>query len=164
MKKLITSILLLLALTALASCSKDGAKEATPKTKDVVTENVKEEPAKSDPVKSEPAKSDPVIKSEGLADLISYFKSSGFTIGEVKEKAFDMLGAKDGFGIELNGHEVEFYEFDSNAPNLKEAESKGTVSMDQISFPVLLNGNIILVHANYHPDKESLINTFNNYK
>ncbi|WP_316568929.1 hypothetical protein [Neobacillus sp. YIM B06451] len=157
--KLMVSILLLLALITLTSCSKEEGIEAKQKSKDVVTENVKQDPAKT-----EPAKSDPVIKSEGLADLISYFKSSGFTIGEVKEKAFEMLGAKDGFGIEINGHEVEFYEFDANAENLKEAESKGTVSMDGISFPVLLNGNVILVHAQYHPDKENLINTFNNYK
>ncbi|WP_059170509.1 hypothetical protein [Bacillus sp. FJAT-27445] len=157
--KLMASILLLLALTTLTSCSKEEGIEAKQKTKEAVTENVKQDPAKSEPVKS-----DPMIKSEGLAELISYFKSSGFTIGEVKEKAFEMLGAKDGFGIEINGHEVEFYEFDVNAENLKEAESKGTVSMDQISFPVLLNGSIILVHAQYHPDKESLINTFNNYK
>lgn len=61
---------------------------------------------------SEAPKQTQQVKDEHLADVISYFKNKGYTIGTKTDKYYTMIGAIDGFGITLNNEPVEFYEFD----------------------------------------------------
>lgn len=110
-----------------------------------------------------------IPKEKGLADVVQYFKSQGFKVGEVKTKAFDMLGAIDGFGIDVDGEQIELYIFDPNKANdetkknLDDAEKIGKFSAFGMSIPVIKNGNIILMRYSEHSNKEKIIQTFKNF-
>ncbi len=104
-----------------------------------------------------------------LTGVLDYFKKNGLNIGGKTVKAASMIGAKDGFGISINGSNVEIYEFDPNSKdelavaNLKAAKD-GYIEIVGIKFNVVLNGNIILVGYDEHPDKDKIVELFKKYK
>lgn len=104
-----------------------------------------------------------------LADIIENFKTNGLTIGEKSDKIFQLIGAKDGYAIEINGEKVELYEFDPDSKaeitktNLKTAK-EGYMDMVGSKANVILNGNIALIGYDDHPDKDKIVEIFKNYK
>lgn len=101
-----------------------------------------------------------------LSDLVSYFKSQGYTIGDKTEKSYDLIGAKDGFAITLNGQQVEFYEFDPNKsnPTLDKVKSNGTLEVMGFSSQAVANGNLILVGYDKVSDGDKIVKTFKDFK
>jgi hypothetical protein len=104
-----------------------------------------------------------------LADIVENFKTNGVTIGEKSDKMFALIGAKDGYSIQLNGEKVELYEYDPDSKakltktNLKTAKD-GYIDMVGTKINVTLNGNIVLANYDDHPDKDKLVELFKNYK
>lgn len=104
-----------------------------------------------------------------LADLLLHFEQNGFTVGEKITKDYSMVGAVDGFGIELDGEEVEFYLYDPDTADdetlqrLEDAETLGTITMWNMTFPALLNGDIMMINHDEHSNKDEVINIFNSY-
>ena len=49
----------------------------------------------------------PKTKAETLANVVKHFKSNGLETGEVIGKAYDMVGAVEGFGIIVDGEQIE---------------------------------------------------------
>ena len=47
--------------------------------------------------------------------------------------------------------------------NLESARSLGVYSMSGMSFPVVVNGDVILARLDEHPEKDKIIEIFNNY-
>lgn len=109
-------------------------------------------------------------KAVSLADVVEYFKAQGFEVGEIKTKAYEMLGAVDGFGIVIDGSPVELYLFDPKTANdetkknLEDARRIGKMSMSGISFPVVINGNVVLAGYEEHPKKDRIIEAFKAFK
>lgn len=108
--------------------------------------------------------------NESLGDLVEHFKSNGFETGEVIGKAYSMMGAVEGFGIMINGEQIEFYRFDikttdeETKKNLETARTAGVYSMSGMSFSAIMNGNMMLVRYEDHPEKDKIIEVFKNYK
>lgn len=106
---------------------------------------------------------------DALGKLVEYFKESGFTVGAKSNKMAALIGAKGGFGIELNGKQVEFYEYDLDSTeeltvtSLRTAKD-GYIDMLGMKIKVVLNGNLLLVVYDSHPDKDKIVELFKNYK
>lgn len=109
------------------------------------------------------------IPKYSLNDIVENFKTNGLEIGEKSEKIFALIGAKDGYSIQLNGEKVELYEYDPDSKedltktSLKTAE-EGYIDMVGTKVNVILNGNIVLAGYDDHPDKDKIIELFKNYK
>jgi hypothetical protein len=159
MKKWVVVLLVVLSMVV-AACGKEEDQVKPEKTKAVAAQQKPKVEKKEEPV----------VKEKSLSDVVTYFKSQGYQVGEVSTKAFQMLGAKDGFGITINGKPIELYQFDPNSTNadaqknLKDAQTIGKVSMSGFSIPVISNGDFVLMHYSDHPDKDKIIETFKSFK
>lgn len=104
-----------------------------------------------------------------LDSLVEYFKSNGITIGAKSEKLAAMIGAKDGFAIEMNGEKIELYEYDLGSKeeltvtSLKTAKD-GYIDMSGIKINVILNNDLLLAGYDEHPDKDKITQLFKDYK
>ncbi len=104
-----------------------------------------------------------------LYSVVEYFKTKGITIGDKSDKIFALIGAKGGYSIQLNGEEVELYEYDPDSKaeltiaSLKTAKD-GYIDMVGTKINVTLNGNIVLANYDNHPDKDKIVELFKNFK
>lgn len=111
----------------------------------------------------------PGSAGETLDDVVEHFRGQGLAIGEKIFKVYDMIGAIDGFGIEVEGEEIELYMFDPAAADsetleqLESAKTKGQMSMSGFVFPVTMNGNIMLTRYDEHSEKERIIEAFKKF-
>lgn len=112
-----------------------------------------------------------------LEALVEYFKASGLEVGERSMKAYSMMGAVAGFGLEVEGAEVELYIFDSETAeaelvdNLKEARETNVFlfAAMNMEMPVVMNGDIMLTGLEVgeiyqHPAKDLVVEVFSNFK
>jgi hypothetical protein len=122
---------------------------------------------------SAPSSSVPTSKTSKavkLADVVEYFQQQGLSTGNIISKAFQMIGAEDGFGIIVEGEQVELYLFNPNTAdketlsNLDDARRIGKFSFSGFSVPVVMNGNIMLTRYDEHPHKDKIIQVFKNFR
>ncbi|MFP4662656.1 MAG: hypothetical protein ACLFPF_10720 [Halanaerobiales bacterium] len=112
-----------------------------------------------------------------LIELEEYFRASDLNIGERYPKYHEMVGAAAGFGIEIEGKEVELYYFDletadtATIKSFEEARETGKLCPpnSNMEMSVIIKGNIMLIGLEYgdfytHPAKDEIIELFNNYK
>lgn len=105
-----------------------------------------------------------------LERLLDHFSSEGLTVGKKSMKAAEMIGAKDGFGIEINGKEIEVYEFnleskdENTVSNLKSAKENGEMQVLDIPFSVKMNGSLMISNYQDHPVKDKILDAFMNFK
>ncbi len=119
-----------------------------------------------------PAKQEPTLtpKPVTLTDVVRYFKEQGLEVGEIVTKAFSMMGAVDGFGIYIEGEQIELYLFDPETAddetlrNLQDAQSIGKFSAFGFSFPVVMNGDIMLTRYDEHTQKDRIIKIFKQFR
>lgn len=108
-------------------------------------------------------------ETDELEAVLKHFEKNGLSIGDKITKAYEMLGAIDGFGIIVEGHEVELYLFDpetadeKTTESLKSANEKGEIEFYGIKLPVVMNGNIMLTRIDEHAHKEKIIEIFKKY-
>ncbi|GAH29557.1 unnamed protein product [marine sediment metagenome] len=106
-------------------------------------------------------------KKSGLAIVIEKFEEK-FDVGDRKMKAFGMIGAEDGFGLIVEGEEIELYKFDPDSDdektreNIKSAKTTGTMKMEGFSFPVIYNESIDVALTRYdeHPKRDEIVEVF----
>ncbi len=111
-----------------------------------------------------------------LLKVVDHFRENGLDVGERHPKAFGLLDAIAGFGVEVEGNEVELYLFDldngdpETIDNLEEARSTGMFWFDvmEMDIPVVVNKNIMLTGLEYgtfyeHPAKDTIIEVFVSY-
>lgn len=161
MKKI---IMLLMAAILLAACSekpKENAEEVSNPVEDA-TGSVNEDEVEAEPeAEEEPEQA--VDKEYSLEDVVNHFEKQGFEVGEKTFKAAEMIGAADGFGIELDGEQIELYSYDADSPALQEIQDNGSYNMDGFVLPAIPNGTVVLMRYDGHPEKDKVIETFNNF-
>ncbi len=161
---------MLTVITGLLLVACGGQEESTTANADS-NENVIVENEKDNTVIKEKAETEEEVKPVAQADvtnqldaLVGYFESNGYTIGEKTVKAYEMVEAVDGFGIEVNGENVEFYLYKPDSEALKGIQSTGSYDMDGFVIPSLANGNIVMMAHDRHGEKDKIVETFNSYK
>jgi hypothetical protein len=113
--------------------------------------------------------SDTGAEAKSLADVVDHLKESGLDVGDVETKAYEMLGAVDGFGIAVEGETIELYQFDPNSDdevskkNLADGKSIGKMSAAGFSFPAKVNGNFALIGYDTHPKKDEIVKIFEEF-
>lgn len=102
-----------------------------------------------------------------LDDLISYLKKKGLRVGEPETQFYQLIGANNGYAIDVNGKTVEIYKYDLDVSKQKkiinEARKTGKMIAMDMSMPVENNGSFILVFVKKHPDKEKIKNIFKEF-
>lgn len=153
-KKFITVILTAFIAIALIGCGNSSSNVSTnADSKETSNQETTKEVAKANP----------------LDNLKKAFADAGFKVGDNKELAFAMLGATNGYKFDLNSSPIEIYYFDSK--NLKEDQKKfyeqarnGNIDMGGINVPVKFKNDLMIVRADEHPDKDKILEVFNNFK
>ncbi len=123
---------------------------------------------------------EPVVRKEPegtvLDDLVEYFADNGLEIGERQMKAYGMLGAIAGFGLIVEGDEIELYLFDPETASeetmeyLEAARETGKFNFKEMGMeiPVVLNGYIMLTGLEFgtfyeHPEKDLIVEIFQSF-
>ena len=108
-----------------------------------------------------------------LNELVEHFVESGLEVGERSMRGYSMMGAVAGFGVEIEGGEVELYLYDrENADedlleNLNKAEESGKFLFAAMGMeiPVVINGDIMMTGLEFgsfykHPAYDEVVDTF----
>ena len=111
-------------------------------------------------------KSVETLEDPTIERLMSQWKAAGLAVGAIYPAA-DPLGAARAAEADVNGKPVTVYQFDPlNAAQLKtldKIKAEGTVVIDGKKVSALVNGPFVLARYEDHPDKETLIKTFQGF-
>lgn len=155
MKKVIFTVMLVMILGA---CSDDGNDSNKNDNVNESSENTQQENTNNAPNNNEDT-----VSEDPLDDVVAHFENDGFEIGEKTEKVAEMVGATDGFGIALDGTDIELYLYDDDSEDLEEIKENNEYDMDGFVFPALANGNIVIINYDEHPDEDDVVDAFNGY-
>lgn len=93
--------------------------------------------------------------------LVDHFKKAGLKIGEYHPKLYEMAGASAGFGLEVEGDDIEIYYFD---PAKTDEETINRLKEShKPEGPSVLNGDYQLFII-MHPEQEKIIEVFMSFK
>ncbi len=164
MKKIVIGLLIALMVVTLVACGKTKETVSTDSSK-----SSKQAVSTSTPTPTKASTVNKTVSRNRLGELVEFFKTNGFTVGEKTEKMAAIIGARAGFGIQLNGKNVEVYEYDPDSKdelsvNNLETAKDGYIDMSGFTLKCVLNGNLILAGYDEHPDKDKIVETFGNFK
>ena len=166
MKKIVIGLFAALMVVTLVACGQ--TKEAV-STDSLQPSKQAVSASTATPTSTKSSTVNKTVSKNRLGDLVDSFKSNGFTVGEKTEKMAAIIGAKAGFGIQLNGKNVEIYEYDPDSKdeltvNNLETAKDGYIDMSGFTIKCILNRNLILAGYDEHPDKDKIVETFKNFK
>ncbi|MDF1618049.1 hypothetical protein [Petrocella sp. FN5] len=148
MKKVIVfGLVLILVLSVVSGCS--GNKED-------VAENIQETPAPTEDVTG-----DVQIASE-LEQMVDHFRGAGLKIGQYEEKNYGIIGATSGFGLEVEGGNIELYYYDPDETDSDILDALENKHNPDATYAIVINGYYELALA-LHPEQERIIEVFMNY-
>ncbi|MFW6270643.1 MAG: hypothetical protein ACOC4G_11245 [Bacillota bacterium] len=114
-----------------------------------------------------------------LMKVVDHFHSNNLQIGKRQPKSYKMIGATAGFGLEVEGGEIELYIFDEEnseedvLKKLNEASNTGKFHHPSFNkdIPIIINGNKMLIgleveYGNFsqtHPAKEEITKVFKTF-
>lgn len=97
-----------------------------------------------------------------LDNLVTYFENKGYKLDGKSDKYYAMIGAINGFGININGHSVELYEFDPSKQNPILDTVKKTGNLE--GSPAVVNGVFLLVEHDNSTEMDKIVKTFEDIK
>ena len=153
MKKLITTITILLSATALVACSNNQS----------ATKNSSEQPKteKSEVKEMKTSEKPTSKKATSLDDFKKALEDNGFTIEHEQEKSFSLVQAKDGKGFVLpDGSTVEVYQYEDGNPYFASIK-KDKKLLDQ---PVTIYGNFVVMIVNPTDSKDKILDSFKGFE
>jgi len=166
MRKIYLLTLVFSMLVFLVACSSENEKASNDDNTNVSENSKKEDISNND----ENSKEKEHTSEDPLAAVLKYFEEHGLVIGDKTGKAFDMLGAVNGFGVEVNGQNIELYLYDlekaddSTLESLESVKANGMMTMSGFSFSAKINGNLLLTAYDEHPDKDKIVELFSNFR
>ncbi len=108
-----------------------------------------------------------------LNEMVDFMREEGLTVGERSMKGYSMMGAVAGFGVEIEGNEIELYLYDRETAdsalldNLEQAEETGEFFMEtfNMNIPVYINGDIMMTGLEFgsfytHPARDEIVEAF----
>lgn len=153
MKKLLTTITILLSAAALVACSNNQSttKGSSEQPKTEQTE-IKETKTTEKPTSK---------KATSLDDFKKALEDNGFTIEHEQEKSFSLVQAKDGKGFVLpDGSSVEVYQYEESNPYFASIK-KDKKLLDQ---PVTIYGNFVVMIVNPTDSKDKILDSFKGFE
>ena len=153
MKKLLTTITILLSAAALVACSNNQSttKGSSEQPKTEQTE-IKETKTTEKPTSK---------KATSLDDFKKALEDNGFTIEHEQEKSFSLVQAKDGKGFVLpDGSSGEVYPYEESNPYFASIK-KDKKLLDQ---PVTIYGNFVVMIVNPTDSKDKILDSFKGFE
>lgn len=93
-------------------------------------------------------------------DFLASMEKNGLRLGKKREKMFGLIGAVEGFAIEVNGDLIEVYEYDTTIKSgrdlLRKFSTEGMMGQAAIAHK-----NLLLIRDQKHADWEKILNIFN---
>lgn len=166
MKKVAISIglLVLLCLAACSGDDEDSNTDASQETDETGELNTSTEASNEQTESDAEEEKTHDEKEKTLEELVEHFKQSGFNIGDKTKKAPEMIGASEGFGIEVDGEDIEIYQYELDSEDLDEIKSNGEYEMEGFGpFPAVANGNFVLISHEEHSETEKITTTFESF-
>lgn len=162
MKKMITAAAA--ALFVFAACSNDnnGTVDEEDATNEAVV-NDNQDGTNDNNGEAGMEEEVPKAVDDELQAIVDHFEGEGFDVGERAFKAYEMIGAVDGFGVDVNGEVIEFYLYEEGSEELEELRSEGQFDMDGFPIPGEVNGKIALMSHEEHPDQGEILATFHDF-
>lgn len=141
MKKILTSMLILIMCFSLTACGDKKESDSKDDTKTQTTDKVT------------------------LSNLQSKIESLGIKC-EKSVVAYDMVGAKDGFKLKSNSKTIEVYQFDKNSSEYKEAESSQKLNLSSMNMKLdatIKNGYAYIIDKDFekYDDVIKILNKLN---
>jgi hypothetical protein len=162
MKKLI--VLTAVICTVLVGCSAD--KEGEPnKVSSSPTSTTSSSPTALDVPKG----NDKGVKVlDSFDPVLKALKDNGYTVGTPDTQLYQMIGAIDGIGVDVNDNGIELYKYDqSKIPdamkeNFEKAKTSEIFDEGDPKGSAIVNGNIMIVFPgpDVHPEKEKITKIF----
>ncbi len=117
------------------------------------------------------------VRPEGpLAEVLDHFQDHGLEVGELSPKAYEMMGASSGFGVEVEGHDVELYRFDPDVvadeslANFENARETGLFRYpgSDMDIPVYVRADILMTGLEFgtiviHPERDLVVEVFEQF-
>ncbi len=159
MKKfLLIGLTLMLVFSLLWGCGGSGEEAADLPLED--TNGVSQEENGTD--KTEMPRPQGVEITRELEQMVNHFKNAGLQIGEYHEKSYEIIGASAGFGLEVEGQEIELYYYDPNKTDQEVLDNLKNKHNPDATFAIVINGYYELALA-LHPEQERIIEVFMSY-
>lgn len=144
MKKIILLLVLCISML-LAACGNNKEESKTDDSQIDSTQNKEEAPA------------EPSIES--IDDIVEYYHRKGMTAEITTDKYAEIIGAKDGAGVEINNQTVEIYEFDPSSDVLKTVKETNAL----LDSDALYNGNFVLIGYENNEEAEEILDVFRSF-
>lgn len=106
-----------------------------------------------------------------IDDFIKKLEEADLKINDKINKSSELIGAKEGYGLEINGEYIEIYLYNTNSQeeltksNIKSAKEKGIITMpsfDNYEMKAVYNKGLVLVGYEEHINKDKILEVFNN--
>lgn len=102
--------------------------------------------------------------NKSLNNLVVYLQAAGLPVGQQNTKQFAFIGAVDGCGLEIGGHEVEIYKFDTKNSSqeqiLEKVKKEGTFTVMGFTVPAKVTGSFLILNYQENPHKDALLKAF----
>jgi uncharacterized protein YceK len=99
---------------------------------------------------------------KSLDGLLSHLTASQFQVGTPEEKWFSMIGAENGFGVDIDGQQIEFYQFNTTIGSGKKA-LESVIKEGLNGSPVHVNENLVILEDKQHPKWNEILTAFESY-
>lgn len=99
---------------------------------------------------------------KSLDGLLTHLTASQFQVGTPEEKWFSMIGAENGFGVDIDGQQLEFYQFNTTIGSGKKA-LENVIQEGLNGSPVHVNGNLVILEDKQHLKWNEILTAFNAY-
>ncbi|CAM3785884.1 hypothetical protein [Alkalicoccus chagannorensis] len=87
----------------------------------------------------------------------------GFDIGETSDRDYESIGAEQGYGLELDGEEIDLYLFEPDHDTLSDVEDSGMIDTEDGEQEAEVNGEIVLTGYEDHPEADRISTAFHTY-
>ena len=151
------------AVLLLGGCANANVNEENA-VNDGTEENVENHNDDSESAEPETDVETPTGEDDELQTVVTHFEEAGYDMGDQTFKAYEMVGATGGFGIEVDGSEIEFYLYEEGAAELEALRTEGQFDMDGFTVPGELNGRVAMMAHEDHSDKEGIVAVFHEYE
>ncbi len=97
---------------------------------------------------------------ESIEDIVEYYQRNGMTAEIMTDKHADIIGAKEGAGLKINGQTAEIYEFDPSSETLNTVKETNTL----LDRHAVYNGNFVLMVYEDNEDSDEVLSVFQSFK
>lgn len=110
------------------------------------------------------------VSNVSIEDFMKKLEEADLKINDKIKKSSELIGAKEGYGLEINGEYIEIYLYNTNSQeeltksNIKSAKEKGIITMpslDNYEMKAIYNKGLVLAGYEEHINKDKIIEIFN---